>query len=143
MPGHPLGELRSRFTHLMPVETKLADGGRRSQRPPGKQRGWFGKHQPAVSATYQFQNGRFTAFQANVQGENQAVLREQARDLLGPGHPILNEGQGPGKRVGVSFPVRGFGPDQFSQLQVWRKPLLDQQAAAKARRQAENAPVTR
>jgi hypothetical protein len=144
MQGHTFGEPLSSFTNLVPVKIKLADGVRQYERPPGKESGWFGKHQQAVKATYQFQDGRFAAFQAIARAGNQAVLREQALYLLGPGQPILNDMQWHGERVGASFTVRGFGTDQFSLLQVWSKPLMDEQAAAiKARLQAENASATR
>lgn len=145
VPGHTFGESLSRFTNLVPIKEKFPDGVRRYQRPPGKESGWFGKHEPQVSTFYQFQDGQFAAFQAAASGKNQALLLEQARYLFGPGQDLMGNITWNGERVLATYTIEpGLGFETRGRLAVWSKPLLAQQAAAaKARLQAENAPAAR
>lgn len=143
MPGHHFGEPLSNFPPLVLVSKEDAEGVRIYRMPGSQERGWFGKHAKDFTTYYQFQDGKFAAFQAVTTGigANRTAMRQEARFLFGPGKDRNDQMSGldwEGERVMVRYSEKMTLPVECW-LEVYSKPLVAvQQAKQQARLRAEN-----
>lgn len=142
--GHHFGEPLSNFPKLKPAGKQDENGAQVFAMPKGAESGWFGKHADQVTTFYQFQGGKFSMFRAVAYGitENRTALRQEARYLLGSGKDRKDMMSGldwDGEHVLAQYTELLTNPIEC-RLEIYSKPLLAEQAAAKdARLKAENA----
>jgi len=143
MQGHHFGEPLSNFPHLVLLRKEDEQGLRVYRMPGAQERGWFGKHAKDFTTYYQFQDGKFAAFQAVTTGigASRTAMRQEARFLFGPGkdrHDQLSGLDWEGARVMVQYYEKLTFPVQCW-LEVYSKPLVAmQRAKEQAQLQAEN-----
>ena len=144
MQGHTFGEPLRNFPGLILLEKHDEEGVRWYRMPAGRERGWFGKYAQYLITSYQFQDGRFSMFEAITTGPRPrpTALREEALSLFGPGkelHNLMGEIVWDGERVRALYSEKRY-PPLMAWLQVYSKPLRAvQQAKQEAQFQADSA----
>lgn len=141
--GHAFGEPLRNFPGLILLEKHDEEGVRWYRMPEGRERGWFGKYAQYLITSYQFQDGRFSMFEAITTGPKPSptALREEAFSLFGAGkdlHNLMGEIEWNGERVRALYSEKRY-PPVMAWLQVYSKPLRRvQQAKQRAQLQSDN-----